>query len=587
MQKGPISDAVNADGPTRPWPSMDPVLHAAIARMTGGLSPAALSLAYVDWLQHLAASPDKQMALASEAMANWVRFAELCARSGTLERRDPNAPANPDKRFSGDTWQTWPFNTFATGFLLTQHWWETATTGLNGVSNHHEAVISFIAHQMLDVLSPANFVAANPELLEATRRKAGMNLVQGSINFMDDWRRRLSGEKPPGSEQFQVGINIAVTPGKIVVRNRLMELIQYTPTTPTVHAEPLLIVPAWIMKYYILDLSTENSLVKYLVDKGHTVFVVSWTNPGSEDRDFDLEDYYHIGILAALDAITAIVPGRRVHGVDYCLGGTLLAIAAAALARDGDTRLASGTLFAAQTDFTEAGELMLFIDEAQVSFLNDMMAEKGYLDAQQMAGAFQLLRSNDLIWSRLVHDYLMGERQPMIDLMAWNSDATRMPHRMHTTYLRRLFLGNELAEGHFTVTGHPVSLRDIRVPLFAVSTMSDHVAPWQSVYKIQALTDADVTFVLSNGGHNAGIVNPPGNPKRFHQIATHKESENYIDPETWQARAVHHDGSWWPCWQNWLVRQSSPDQVSPPPMGASEHGLPVLGDAPGTYVLTR
>ena len=447
--------------------------------------------------------------------------------------------------------------------------------------------MSFIAQQMIDVVSPANFVATNPELLEETFRQGGMNLLKGALNFLEDARRIQAGEKPVGVEKFQVGRNIAVTPGKVIARNRLMELIQYAPATGMVHAEPLLIVPAWIMKYYILDLSPRNSLVRYLVDKGHTVFMISWKNPDSEDRDLDFEDYYRLGVLAALDAIEAIVPGRSIHAAGYCLGGTLLATAAAALARDGDKRLKTITLFAAQTDFTEAGELMLFIDDAEVSFLEDSMSERGYLDARQMASAFQLLRSNDLIWSRMMHEYLMGEREPMFDLMAWNADTTRMPYRMHSTYLRRLFLNNELAEGHFTIGGRPVSLRDIRVPIFAVSTLADHVAPWRSVYKIQALTDADVTFVLSNGGHNVGIVNPPGNPKRFHQIATHKESENYIDPDSWQKSAIHHKGSWWSCWQSWLVRNSSEGRVPPPRTGDEEKGFPVLCDAPGTYVLAQ
>ena len=280
-----------------------------------------------------------------------------------------------------------------------------------------------------------------------------------------------------------------------------------------------------------------------------------------------------------------IAPKQPVHAVGYCLGGTLLTIVAAAMARDGDERLGSLTLLAAQTDFTEAGELMLFIDEAQVSFLEDMMAEQGYLDTRQMAGAFQILRSNDLIWSSMVQSYLKGERPPMFDLMAWNADTTRMPYRMHSEYLRRLFLNNALAMGHFEVDGRPVSLRDIRAPIFAVSTISDHVAPWRSVYKIQALTDADVTFVLSNGGHNAGIVNPPGRPNRQHQIATHTESENYVAPDAWQRSAVHHEGSWWPCWQGWLFKHSSDERAPPPALGAPSKGYTPLCDAPGTYVL--
>jgi len=571
------------------FPKMDKVLHASIGRLTGGVSPAALSLAYTDWIQHLIASPDKQLELVRAAVLNLMCFIGETAK-GTVPPIGGDAlalPPNSDKRFKDEGWKRFPFNLFAAAHLLTERWWQTATTELPGVSKRHEAVVSFVAQQMLDVVSPANFIATNPELLDETFRQGGMNLLKGALNFLEDARRIQTGEKPVGVEKFQVGRNIAVTPGKVIARNRLMELIQYAPATGTVYAEPILIVPAWIMKYYILDLSPQNSLVRYLVDKGHTVFMISWKNPDSEDRDLDFEDYYRLGVVAALDAIAAIAPGRSIHAAGYCLGGTLLATAAAALARDGDERLKTITLFAAQTDFTEAGELMLFIDDAEVSFLEDAMSERGYLDARQMAGAFQLLRSNDLIWSRMMHEYLMGEREPMFDLMAWNADTTRMPYRMHSTYLRRVFLNNELAEGHFTISGRPVSLRDIRIPIFAVSTLADHVAPWRSVYKIQALTDADVTFVLSNGGHNVGIVNPPGNPKRFHQIATHKESENYIDPDSWQKSAICHQSSWWPCWQSWLMQNSSEARVPPPRMGDEDKGFPVLCDAPGTYVLAQ
>ena len=566
-------------------PSFDLPLHATIARFTAGISPAALSQAYTDWLQHLLFSPDKEIELIESAGREWARYLEYWRRAWT----DPNCarciePLPQDKRFTGEAWQKWPFNAIYQGFLLNQQWWQDATTGIGGVSQHHEDIVSFMARQFLDVFSPVNFTMTNPDVLATTGRQGGSNLVRGALNFWEDWRRAMNGEKPAGTETFQVGRNVAVTPGKVVFRNRLIELIQYAPVTDTVYAEPVLIVPAWIMKYYILDLSPENSLVKYLTQQGFTVFMISWKNPRAEDRDLGMEDYRTLGIGTALDAVSAIVGNNKVHAVGYCLGGTLLAIEAAAMARDSDERLQSLTLFAAQTDFTEAGELMLFIDEAQISFLEDMMAEQGFLDTKQMAGAFQLLRSNDLIWSTMVHSYLMGERQPIIDLMAWNADATRMPYRMHSEYLRHLFLDNDLAEGRLPADGRPVSLRDVRVPVFAVSTIADHVAPWRSVYKIQLLTDADVTFVLSNGGHNAGIVNPPGNARRHHQIATHREDEKYVPPDAWQQNAVHHQGSWWPCWRDWLLSHSS-GQIVPPLPGNEHGGYSPLGNAPGTYVL--
>jgi polyhydroxyalkanoate synthase subunit PhaC len=565
--------------------SFDRLLHIGTARLTAGISPAALTLAYMDWAQHLLFSPDKQLALCREGFGNWAKLLGFWQRNCV----DPECttcvePHPEDKRFSSEAWHRWPFSGIHQSFLLAQEWWRTATTAIPGVSTHHEDVVSFVAKQLLDAISPANFLLTNPDVLDVTVRESGLNVIRGTFNFLEDWQRAVSGRKPVGAEAFEVGRDLALTQGEVVARNQVMELIQYTPAMSTVHAEPILIVPAWIMKYYILDLSPANSLVRYLVDHGHSVFIVSWKNPTSEDRDLGMDDYRKSGVMAALDAVSAIAPGRSIHGVGYCLGGTLFAIAAAAMSRDKDERLRSLTLLAAQTDFTEAGELMLFIDEAQVSFLESMMAEQGVLDTRQMAGAFQLLRSNDLIWSAMVQSYLRGERQPMSDLMAWNADATRMPYRMHSEYLRGLFLNNALASGHYEVDGHPISLRDIRVPLFAVSTLSDHVAPWRSVYKIQQLTDADVTFVLTNGGHNAGIVNPPFNTHRKHQIATHTQSENYVDPDTWQASAVHHEGSWWPCWGAWLVTHSSAGRVAVPPLGAPEKGYPALCDAPGNYV---
>jgi polyhydroxyalkanoate synthase len=348
----------------------------------------------------------------------------------------------------------------------------------------------------------------------------------------------------------------------------------------------VLIVPAWIMKYYILDLSPANSLVKYLVDQGHTVFMLSWKNPGAADRTLTLDDYRRLGVMDALDAVGRILPGRKVHATGYCLGGTLLAIAAAAMAREADDRLATLSLFAAQVDFEEAGELTLFIDDSQVNLLEDLMAAQGFLDTRQMAGAFQLLRSNDLIWSRRVREYMLGRREPMTDLMAWNADATRMPYAMHSEYLRRLFLRNDLAEGRYPVDGRPVALHDLRLPVFAVGTTWDHVAPWKSVYKITRLADADTTFLLTEGGHNAGIVSEPGHPGRGFQVATHAHGDTYMDPDRWVAQVPRQAGSWWPEWQAWIARRSGA-RGAPPPIGNPSAGLAPLGDAPGEYVLQK
>lgn len=564
--------------------SLDRLTRALLARGTLGLSPAALLLAYFDWRVHLGLSPGKQVELLQKALRKSLRLSIYATKMA----QDPDTPPcieplPQDRRFEHPGWRQWPYNLLYQGFLLNQQWWYNATTGIRGMSRHHEEAVEFAARQWLDMFSPSNFPWTNPEVQQISWEQGGANLLQGWQNVVDDWQRAIGGGKPAGAEKYRVGHDVAITPGKVVFRNRLIELIQYAPSTAEVHKEPVLIVPAWIMKYYILDLSPHNSLVRYLVEQGHTVFMISWYNPSAEDRDLSMDDYRRMGILDALDAVNAIVPDAAVHAVGYCLGGTLLTIAAAAMARDGDSRLASITLLAAQTEFTEPGELSLFIDDSQLTFLEDIMWDQGVLDTTRMAGAFQLLRSNDLIWSRMVHEYLLGRRQPMNDLMAWNADATRMPYRMHSQYLRRLFLDNDLAEGRYRVEGRPITVSDIRAPIFAVGTERDHVAPWRSVYKIQLLADTDeVTFLLTSGGHNAGIVSPPDHPRRRYRMTTRRESEAYVDPDSWYARTPVEQGSWWPAWQQWLAQRSS-GTVPPPPPG--NHRYPTLGDAPGTYVM--
>lgn len=564
---------------------LDRSFHAFAARATAGLSPSALAGAWADWAVHLMTSPGKQVQLAEKAVKKTQRLAQYAARCRPGKQQVPLCiePLAHDRRFRGKAWQQWPFNLMYQSFLLNQQWWHNATTGVRGVTKQHEKVVEFATRQLLDVFSPSNYAFTNPEVVDATLRQGGQNFARGLQNFMEDWDAAVSGRKPPGVEDFQVGTDLAATPGKVVYRNRLIELIQYAPTTDKVYAEPILIVPAWIMKYYILDLSAHNSLVKYLTGQGFTVFMVSWKNPDPDDRDLGMDDYRTLGVMRALDAVEAVSGGSRIHGVGYCLGGTLLSIAAAAMARDGDKRLKTLSLFAAQVDFTEAGELMLFINESQVTFLEDLMWEQGFLDTKQMAGAFQLLRSNDLIWSRLVHDYLMGDRAGLNDLMAWNADATRMPYKMHSQYLRQLFLNNDFAEGRYQVEGRPVAVSDIRVPVFAVGTERDHVAPWRSVYKFHLLSDTEVTFLLTNGGHNARIVSEPGHPRRHYKVTTAAHDEPYMDPQTWSAQTVEKPGSWWPEFSGWLERKSG-KQISPPPLGNAGCGFKAICDAPGSYV---
>ncbi len=560
----------------------DRALHAGVARFTGGLSPAALTGAYWDWAVHLAASPGKQMLLAEKAWRKAMRLAGYAARAALPAEKNPPCiePLPQDKRFSGEAWRRWPYNIFYQSFLLNQQWWHNASTNVGGVTKQHENVVDFVSRQVLDMFSPSNFLLTNPEAQKRTQEQGGANLLRGFQNFLEDMERAANHEKPIGAEAFELGVNIAVTPGKVIYRNRLIELIQYAPTTQTVRPEPILIVPAWIMKYYILDLAPHNSLVKYLTSQGFTVFMISWKNPGAEDRSLGMEEYRKLGVAAALDAITAVAPDRKIHAAGYCLGGTLLAIAAAAMARDKDERLRTLTLLAAQTDFTEAGELSLFINESQLHFLEDLMWEDGFLDTKQMAGAFQLLRSNDLVWSYALKAYLLGEREPMSDLMAWNADATRMPYRMHSEYLRRLFLDNDLAEGRLHVDGRAVALHDIRVPIFAVGAQRDHVAPWRSTHKIHLLTDAEVTYLLASGGHNAGIVAEPGHRAARFQVLTKQADERYSDPDEWASLAPTKEGSWWLEWVSWLTARSG-EPVPAPPMG------PALCDAPGTYVLQQ
>lgn len=546
------------------------------------VAPVTVAGAFMDWWLHLMASPAKCAELATMAAQEPLR-----AMQAAVSSEEPVHPLPQDKRFGDPAWHEAPYRWLEQAFLMQQQWWHRATTGVPGVSRHHEEMVAFGARQWLDMVSPSNFLTTNPAVQRRTVQEGGRNLVRGAVHAMEDaWRDAL--DKPPaGADGFVVGRDLAITPGRVVFRNALIELLQYAPATPSVHAEPVLIVPAWIMKYYVLDLSPQNSLIRHLVGQGFTVFAISWKNPDKQDRDLGFEDYDHLGVRAALDAIAAIVPRARVHAAGYCLGGTLLAMVAAALGRAGRSPFATVTLLAAQTDFTEPGELGLFVDEGQLAYLDKQMWRRGYLDKRQMKSTFQMMRSADLLWSYRVTHYLMGERAPVSDLMAWNADGTRMPYRMHLQYLRGLFIENALATGRWEVDGQAVNLADIRVPVFNVGAVQDHVAPWRSVFKLHALSDAPQTFVLTAGGHNVGVVNPPGQPQSSYRIREWRAGERLLTPDEWLAQASVSRGSWWTSWVDWLAAHSTARRVKPPALGAPKAGYPVLGDAPGTYVHMR
>jgi polyhydroxyalkanoate synthase len=565
---------------------MDRPLKLALARLANGISPASVSMAYADWLTHLMVSPSKRADLASSALRKTLMWLQYSSHAWHGESHCCVEPAPDDKRFSPKAWELPPYSAWSQAFLLQEQWWAEAAHGVRGVSRHHEDLVGFTLRQWLDMWSPSNFVATNPQVLQHTAAAGGTNLVTGFANWARDAVAVLGNGKPRGVEQFRPGKTVALTPGKVVFRNRLIELIQYEPTTARVHAQPVLIVPSWIMKFYILDLTPDDSLVRYLVGEGHTVFMVSWRNPGSEDRDLGMEDYLQLGLLAAVHAVRQRHPGTRIHAAGYCLGGTLLAIAAALLSSRPDNPLASLTLLAGLVDFHEPGELGLFIDESQIAFLEDLMAEHGYLDGRQMAGAFQLINSKDLVWSKLVHEYLMGAQTPMTALRAWNADATRLPARMHSEYLRRLYLHNDLAEGRYPTEVGPVSLADIQVPIFVVATERDHVSPWRSVYKVHRLVSSPVSFALTSGGHNVGIVNPPAgplaHPQASYRFASYDHGSAPIEPQAWFDVAPSFSGSWWPCWHHWLDEHSSGKVKAHPVSGLLRGGA--VSAAPGSYV---
>ena len=584
--------------------SLDKAVHAQLNKASKGMSPISMTLAYADWALHLAASPGRQMLLAQQASALFQKTLTNSLQQRPSVDADGKPVLENDARFSDSGWNQWPFNGMKERFKARDAWWSEATE-VEGVSKHNHQIVSFFTRQWLDALSPSNFMATNPEVLRKGRESQGQSLLKGYQSYAKDMRDNQStrAHDPSTLEllEFEVGKDVALTPGKVVFRNHLIELIQYTPSTAQVYPEPLLIVPSCIMKYYILDLSPHNSMVRYLVSQGHTVFMISWRNPDVTDRDLSMQDYVHSGVMQAMAAVKAQTNAPRIHALGYCLGGTFLAIAAAALGcRDlqrqtpqpqGESQvfmeslpeLATITLLAAQADFSEPGELGVFVDDDQLQTLREEMARTGYMSGRQMAGSFQFLHSRDLIWSRNTRRYLLGQDEVANDMMSWNADVTRLPERMHLQYLSSLFLSNDLAAGHFRVDGvGAVALMDIKAPMLVVGTVRDHVSPWKSVYKLHLLTDTHMTFILAAGGHNAGIVSEPGHAHRSYQMDSVEQNHGWTEPDEWVTKAPLHEGSWWPSMHAWLHDRSGAP-VSPPAVDPSN----VLCDAPGDYVMVR
>ncbi len=494
-----------------------------------------------------------------------------------------DAPAG-DRRFKDNAWrENEIFDFIKQSYLLSARYVQEVVKQAEGLDPKTAAKVDFYARQFMDAMSPSNFVLTNPEVLRKTAESGGENLLRGLNNLLTDLeqgkgRLRI---KMTDMEAFKLGENIGISPGKVVYQNDLMQLIQYSPTTEQVLKRPLLIAPPWINKYYILDLRPKNSLVRWAVSQGHTVFVISWVNPDARLAEKGFEDYLHEGFLGALDAIEKATGERGVNAIGYCLGGTLLASTLAYMAAKGDDRIKTATFFVTMMDFAEAGELGVFIDEEQLSALEDKMHRRGYLEGSEMATTFNMLRANDLIWSFVVNNYLLGNEPFPFDLLYWNADSTRMPARMHSFYLRKMYQENLLKEPNgISLAGVPIDLRRITVPAYFLSTREDHIAPWKSTYRGTQLLSGPKRFVLAASGHIAGVVNPPDGGKYGHWVGTDLPR----DPEAWLAGATEMAGSWWPDWHRWVVSHHKETVPARQP-GAGK--LKAIEDAPGSYVKVK
>ncbi len=548
-----------------------------------------IAQAFFDLTAKVMSDPFK---LAEAQMRMWQDYMSLWQGSMMSMFGQPGnpviAPAKGDKRFKHDDWQeNFVFDYIKQSYLIAAHHMNLLVADVKGLDEQTAKKVNFFTRQYIDALSPSNFAMTNPEVVRATVESGGQNLVRGLSNLLEDLERgdgqlRIS---MTDTEAFELGKNVATSKGKVVYQNDLMQLLQYEPSTKQVYKKPLLIMPPWINKFYILDLRDKNSFIKWAVDQGHTVFVISWVNPDARLRDKNFENYMLEGPLAALDAIEKATGEREINAVGYCLGGTLLASAMAYMQADddktNDKRIASATLLTTLIDFEEPGELGVFLDEQSVESLEKRMAERGYLHGSEMATTFNLLRANDLIWSFVVNNYLLGKDAFPFDLLFWNSDSTRMPATMHSFYLRKMYLENVLKEPNgVSLNGVGIDMSKVKTPIYFLSAMEDHIAPWKATYAGAGLFSGPVKFVLGGSGHIAGVVNPPVSEKYFYMT----NSELPSDPEQWTAGAEQHPGSWWTDWQKWISKFAG-EKVAARIPGKGK--LKAIEDAPGSYVKLR
>lgn len=541
--------------------------------------------AFLEMTQQMMVQParlvDAQLSLWHDYMILW---GNTTRRMLGVDAEPVITPDRDDRRFRDAAWEdNQLFDFIKQSYLLTARWMQSTVTSVEGLDDKTARKVDFYTRQFVDAMAPSNFLITNPEVIRATLESGGENLVNGLKNLIDDLERGQGKLRirMTDLDAFEIGRNIATTPGKVVYQNDLMQLIQYAPVTGQVHAVPLLIIPPWINKYYILDLREKNSFVKWAVAQGFTVFVISWVNPSSDLAEKSFDHYMVEGPHAALDAIEKATGQRQANVIGYCLGGTLLAATLAHMARTGDDRFLSATYFTTMTDFSDAGELSVFIDEEQLRALEHRMSETGYLDGTAMATTFNMLRANDLIWSFVVNNYLLGKDPFPFDLLYWNSDSTRMPAAMHSFYLRSCYQENKLVEpGGLEMRGEPIDLRDITVPSFLLSTREDHIAPWRATYAATQLYKGPVSFTLAASGHIAGVVNPPASDKYCYWTNAGCPD----DADQWLASATRHDGSWWPAWADWLKPHAGPLLPARHP---GDGDLPVIEDAPGSYVKVR